>query len=100
MQLVFGERYRIRRTNNEIVEGTLVQTKGNDDHYPTFEVTGLGLLGVHRDNVLGPVDDVAPNAGIPRVVQGERTEDESDEHLLNEDNLEQSLIDFVKNGDQ
>lgn len=68
MQLVFGERYRIRRTNNEIVEGTLVQTKGDDENYPTFELGTGGRLGVHRDNVLGPVDDVAPHAGIPRLV--------------------------------
>lgn len=67
MQLEIGKRYRFRRINGEILEGTLVQTKGDDDNYPTFD-TASGLFGVHRDNVLGPVDDVAPHAGIPRLV--------------------------------
>lgn len=70
MELIIGNRYRVRRTNNEIVEGTLVRTKGNDDHYPTFE-TASGLLGVHRDNVLGPANDDAPNEGIPRIYEGQ-----------------------------
>ena len=68
MQLIVGERYRIRRTNNEIVEGTHIQTKGDDINYPTFEVPGLGLLGVYRENVLGPASDMAPHGGIPRLV--------------------------------
>jgi len=68
MELIVGERSRIRRTNNEIVEGTLVQTKGDDINYPTFELGTGGLLGVHRDNVLGPASDMAPHGGIPRMV--------------------------------
>ena len=62
----YGQRYRILRVNGEVVEGKLVHTKGNDDYYPTFELDGGGLLGVHRDNVLGPVIDDCPVHGIER----------------------------------
>jgi len=75
MQLIIGQRYRIRRTNNEIVEGTLVQTKGDDENFPTFELGTGGLLGVHRDNVLGLADDVAPHGGIPRLVSFDGAEE-------------------------
>ena len=62
----YGQRYRLLRVSGEVVEGKLVQTKGNDDYYPTFELDGGGLLGIHRDNVLGPVIDDCPVDGIPR----------------------------------
>jgi len=68
MELVYGERYRIRRTNNEIIEGTLIQTKGDDENYPTFELGTGGRIGVHRDAVLGLVNDNAPHGGTPRLV--------------------------------
>lgn len=68
MQLEIGKRYRIRRINGEIVEGTMVQTKGDDINYPTFALGTGGFLGVHRDNVLGLADDDAPHEGIPRLV--------------------------------
>jgi hypothetical protein len=68
MQLIYGERYRIRRTNNEIIEGTHIQTKGDDENYPTFELGTGGRIGVHRDAVLGLASDVAPHGGIPRLV--------------------------------
>lgn len=84
MELIIGKRYRVRRTNNEIVEGTLVQTKGDDENYPTFELGTGGRLGVHRDNVLGLVDDVAPHAGIPRLVAIDGVE-ESDALVIDMD---------------
>jgi hypothetical protein len=68
MQLIYGERYRIRRTNNEIIEGTHIQTKGDDENYPTFELGTGGRIGVHRDAVLGLASDDAPHSGIPRLV--------------------------------
>lgn len=84
MELIIGKRYRVRRTNNEIVEGTLVQTKGDDENYPTFELGTGGRLGVHRDNVLGPVNDVAPHGGIPRLVAIDGAE-ESDALVIDMD---------------
>ena len=68
MELVYGERYRIRRTNNEIIEGTHIQTKGDDENYPMFELGSGGRIGVHRDAVLGLSSDMAPHGGIPRLV--------------------------------
>lgn len=62
----YGQRYRIERRDLSIVEGEYIQTKGDDDNYPTFELADGSRLGVHKDNVLGPVDDSCPPQGIER----------------------------------
>jgi len=66
MELVYGTRYRIRRINDDVLEGVLVQTKGNDEYFPTFELDDGSLLGIHHSNVLGEVDDSCPVNGIER----------------------------------
>lgn len=70
-QLVFGQRYRILRTSGEVVEGERVQTKGDDENYPTFRLDGGGLLGVARTNVLGPADETCSVEGIQRPAEGD-----------------------------
>jgi hypothetical protein len=60
-------KYRILRTNGEVVEGEKIETRGNDEHYPTFELSDGTRLGVHISNVLGPVDDSCPVGGIDRL---------------------------------
>ena len=65
----YGQRYKILRTDQSIVEGEFIQTKGDDDNYPTFLLNDGSRLGAHRDNVLGPVDDSAPPNGIERPAE-------------------------------
>ena len=62
----YGQQYRILRVNGEVVEGKHIQTKGNDEQYPSFELEDGSLLGVHIDAVLGPVIDDCPVDAIPR----------------------------------
>ena len=62
----YGQQYRILRVNGEVVEGKCIQTKGNDEEYPSFELEDGSLLGVHINAVLGPVIDDCPVDGIPR----------------------------------
>ena len=63
----YGQQYRILRVNGEVVEGKYIQTKGNDDEYPSFELGDGSLLGVHINAVLGPVIDNCPVDGIDRI---------------------------------
>jgi hypothetical protein len=58
--------YRIIRTDGSVVEGQYIQTKGDDENYPTFVLADGLRLGVHKDAVLGPVIDDCPVDGIPR----------------------------------
>lgn len=67
----YGTRYRVRRMNGQIVEGEYIQTKGDDDNYPTLLLDDGARLGVTRANVLGPVDDSCPVSGIERPNAGE-----------------------------
>lgn len=69
--LIFGQRYRILRTNKEVVEGERIQTKGDDENYPTFLLDDGGRLGVARANVLGPADDSCSVEGIQRPAEGD-----------------------------
>lgn len=62
----YEQHYRIIRTDGSIVEGTYIQTKGDDENYPTFVLADGLRLGVHRDAVLGPVIDDCPVDGIER----------------------------------
>jgi hypothetical protein len=62
----YEQRYRIIKTDGSVIEGTYIQTKGNDEDYPTFVLADGSLLGVHRDAVLGPVVDDCPVDGIER----------------------------------
>lgn len=61
----YEQRYRIR-WRGEVIEGQYIQTKGNDEDYPTFDIGDGTLLGVHKDAVLGPVTDDCPVDGIER----------------------------------
>lgn len=61
----YGQRYRFQ-FGPTIYEGEYIQTKGDDDNYPTFVVEDGPRLGVHKDHVLGPVDDSCPPQGIER----------------------------------
>jgi hypothetical protein len=68
----YEQRYRIIKTDGSVIEGTYIQTKGNDEDYPTFVLADGSLLGVHRDAVLGPVTDDCPVDGIPRTITSAR----------------------------
>jgi hypothetical protein len=62
----YGQRYRIKlHSNDQIVEGECIQTRGDDENFPTFIVDGMAI-GVHKDRVLGLVDDDCPVDGIER----------------------------------
>ena len=69
--LIFGQRYRILRINGEVVEGERIQTKGDDENYPTFLLDDGGRLGVARSNVLGPADETCSVEGIQRPAEGD-----------------------------
>ena len=45
-------KYAIERTDKKIVYGRKVQTKGNDEEFPTFELDDGSLLGTHHSHVL------------------------------------------------
>jgi hypothetical protein len=62
----YGHRFRIRKTNQEVVEGELIQTKGDDANYPTFLLADGTRLGVHHSAVLARVDDDCGPQGIER----------------------------------
>lgn len=62
-------RYRIRKINGDIIEGEKVETRGDDENYPTFLLDDGGRIGVHVSNVLGPVDDSCPVDGIERPIE-------------------------------
>jgi hypothetical protein len=62
----YGQRYRIKlHGSDRIVEGEYIQTKGDDENFPTFIVDGMAI-GVHKDRVLGLVTDDCPVHGIER----------------------------------
>lgn len=62
----YGKRYKIRRINGDVIEGECVQTRGNDENYPTFQRDDGTFIGVHHSAVIGLVDDVCPPGGIER----------------------------------
>lgn len=62
----YETKYRVLRTNGEIVEAEYIQTKGDDEKWPTFRLADGSLLGVSREKVLGEVTDDCPPEGIVR----------------------------------
>lgn len=62
----YETKYRILKTDGSVIEGQYIQTKGNDEDYPTFVLADGSRLGVHKDAVLGPVTDDCPVDGITR----------------------------------
>jgi hypothetical protein len=62
--------YRVIRTDGSVVEGQYIQTRGDDENYPTFVLADGLRLGVHKDAVLGPVIDDCPVDGITRPDPG------------------------------
>jgi hypothetical protein len=38
----YEQRYRIIKTDGSVIEGTYIQTKGNDEDYPTFVLVSWG----------------------------------------------------------
>lgn len=62
----YGQRYKILRTDQSIVEGEYIQTKGDDENYPTFVLEDGSRLGVHHSAVLGETRDDCPVDGIER----------------------------------
>lgn len=62
----YEQQYRILKTDGSVIEGQYIQTKGNDQDFPTFLLGDGSRLGVRRDSVLGPVIDDCPVDGIKR----------------------------------
>jgi hypothetical protein len=98
----YGRRFRILKTNKEVVEGELIQTKGDDANYPTFLLADGTRLGVHHSAVLARVDDDCGPQGIKRptskeitnyLLTGDKGEDARYEGLVIEDeNLNKRIL--------
>lgn len=54
----YGKRYLLRRTDGSYSIGEYIQTRGNDDEYPTFEVNGK-LVGVAVKDVIHEITNEA-----------------------------------------
>jgi hypothetical protein len=67
----YERQYRIKLSDGTVVEGTHIQTRGDDENFPTFVVDGV-RIGVHKSKVLGPVTDDCPVDGIPRTITSAR----------------------------
>jgi len=80
MKTEVGKRYLIERSTGRFVEGVKIETKGEDDRYPTFELEDGTRLGVFHESVIKQITDEAPVHGIPRV-EHNAFEDEDDEHF-------------------
>jgi len=48
---------QIKRLSGEIVIGEQVQTRGDDDNFPTFILEDGTRLGTHRDNIVEWIED-------------------------------------------
>lgn len=66
LKMEYGKKYQIQRVNKEMVEGEYVQTRGDDENWPTFVLADGSRIGVYRSEVLGPVVDDCPPKGIER----------------------------------
>ena len=61
---IYGIKYLIERGDGkDNVVGEMIQTKGNDDEFPTFRLEDGSVLGVHKSAVISEVEDL-PLGGI------------------------------------
>lgn len=56
----YGTKYIIQRSDTEIVMGTEIQTRGNDEDFPTFVLEDGSQFGCARSRVLGEVVEPTP----------------------------------------
>lgn len=52
-----GKRYYIQWSEREVVEGTKIQTRANDEDFPTFMLDDNMRISISRSKVLGPVEE-------------------------------------------
>lgn len=61
----YGQRYKIRSPYGEVIEAEHIQTKGDDERFPTFRLDNGSLVGISQTDVLGEAgNDDAPSEGI------------------------------------
>lgn len=50
-------KYEIKKLNGEVVRGEKIQTRGDDENFPTFLLEDGSYLGVYKDRVIREIEE-------------------------------------------